>query len=780
MHLLPAAAVAALLSTWLVGAAVGAEATAQAAPAAPAQPASAAMLAPSTSLAPAPGGDASRHLPIVLRARTLRGQPDVEAIAEGEVEFRRGSLLIQADRLAYDVPEDRIRAQGRVRIEQQGARFSGPEGDLRVQRSEGFFLEPEFDFIQLGAGGRADRIDFLGVGRMRALNASYTSCPREGPGEPDWVLKADRVQIDVEANEGIAEGAVLRFLGAPILALPTLSFPLGENRKSGWLPPSLNIDNRSGVEFSVPYYWNIAPNRDATIAPRVATRRGFAIDAEFRYLETAHAGELRVDALPEDRLLHEGRGAVDWQHESRLPWGMQARVDAERVSDADWWRDFPGRHRSLTARLLPTRLALERPFAAASVQGLVYARALQWQVLQDSEAPIDAPYQRTPQLGVRVTGQLSRWQWALETEYNRFAVSSHDASGGSSRDGERAHLVGTLSLPWREQGWWVVPKLNLNAAAYNTASLQPGSSTRSSRAIPTFSIDAGVELERETEAFGRRLHQTLEPRLLYSNTPYTSQSQFPSYDAWAKDFNFVSLFSDNSFAGIDRVADAHQVTGGFTTRLVDAATGAEALRLGLAQRYLLRPQQVAPNADGSPDGPPLSQRFSDALLLGSTSVLPDWTLEAGAQYSPDIQRVVRSILGTRYSPGPFRTVGATYRFRRQLSEQIELGWQWPLLERATSARSVGACQGSWYSVGRVNYSLEDSRVTDSLLGFEYDAGCWIGRIVAERLSTGRSEATTRLLIQLELVGLSRLGSNPLKVLKDNIPGYRLLREERQP
>jgi LPS-assembly protein len=323
--------------------------------------------------------------------------------------------------------------------------------------------------------------------------------------------------------------------------------------------------------------------------------------------------------------------------------------------------------------------------------------------------------------------------------------------------------------------------------------LQPLAGTR--RVIPSFSVDAGLELERSTEAFGRALHQTLEPRLLYVNTPYRAQSQLPNYDSAAKDFNFVSIYSDNSFSGIDRVSDAHQLTAGFTTRLVDARSGAEALRVGLVQRYLLRTQQVAPQADGTPDGPPLTQQFSDALLLGSTSVLPGWTLDAAVQYSPDLNRSVRSIVGARYSPGPFRTVSATYRLARGLSEQLELGWQWPLFGGAAATpgataaalaprlggradAGTGGCSGSWYGVGRVNYSLKDRRVTDSVLGVEYDAGCWIGRFVAEQQSTGRSEATTRYLIQLELVGLSRLGSNPLKVLKDNIPGYQLLREDR--
>jgi LPS-assembly protein len=227
---------------------------------------------------------------------------------------------------------------------------------------------------------------------------------------------------------------------------------------------------------------------------------------------------------------------------------------------------------------------------------------------------------------------------------------------------------------------------------------------------------------------------------------------------------------------VDRVADAHQLTAGVTTRLLDPNTGAEMLRLGIVQRYRFRDQRV------TPDLQPSTQRLSDVLLLGSTSLVPNWNFDAAVQYSPDNTRAERSIVGVRYSPGPFRTINATYRLTRGLTEQMELGWQWPVYRGTTdpagARASTGSCTGSLYAVGRVNYSMKDSRIIDSIIGAEYDAGCWVGRIVAERLSTGRSDATTRLLIQLELVGLSRLGSNPLQVLKDNVPGYRMLREER--
>ena len=292
-------------------------------------------------------------------------------------------------------------------------------------------------------------------------------------------------------------------------------------------------------------------------------------------------------------------------------------------------------------------------------------------------------------------------------------------------------------------------------------------------------MDSAWVFERDTAFFGKGMRQTLEPRVLYVNTPFRDQTGLPNFDAAAKDFNFDSVYTDNGFSGIDRVSDAHQLTTGVTTRVLDPQTGAEAMRLGVVQRYLFRDQLV------TPDGQPLTQRFSDVLLLGSTSLVANWTLDASVQYSPDIGRTVRSIVGARYSPGPFRTINATHRLARGLSEQLEIGWQWPVYgPRSGTAPplfvnntpSSSSCRGTWYTVGRINYSTRESRLTDTVLGLEYDAGCWIGRLVAERLSTGRSEAVTRLLLQLELVGLSRLGSNPLQVLKDNIPGYRLLHD----
>jgi LPS-assembly protein len=738
----------------------------------------------------APGSAApskpERQPEVILQADEVRGRPDLDLVAEGQVQLQSGRITLRTDRLSYDAVEDRARARGNVQIlTTEGDRFSGPELDLKLQRFQGVFFQPDYYFARTRAGGQADRIEFFNSQRVQLINATYTSCTVDGVGTPAWLLTADRVTLDFEANEGIAEGGVLRFLGVPILAMPALSFAVTDARKSGWLAPSISLDNKSGVEVAVPYYWNIAPQRDATLAPVISSRRGLGLNSELRYLEPHHQGDVQWHWLPNDRVFGGSRYALQWRQNGTAfghgdsdsdswRWGH----DGVRVSDDSYWKDFSRELRTLTPRLLAFATHAERDANFAGLQTMLYARTQAWQVLQDADPQvlIVAPYHRLPQLGWRGAGRLPAPGLNLdvdfETELNRFELTSNDA-GPARREGWRAHALASVSQSWRSPGAWLTPRLALNMASYRTDTPMIDGRSTASRSIPTLSVDGGLVFEREMQWLGRKLQQTLEPRLLYVNTPLRQQSTLPLFDTAPKDFNTVSVFSDNAFSGVDRVSDAHQVTAGVTTRLLDPTTGAEALRLGVAQRYLMRDQQV------TPDGVPLVQRFSDVLLDGTAQLTTRWAFDAALQFSPEIDRTTRSVLRARYSPGPFRTLAVSYRLARGANEYVDVGWQWPVYrgDDGAKGRSDSPCSGTLYSVGRVNYSVKDNRVTDALAGFEYDAGCWTGRIVAQRVSTGRSEATNRLLLQLELVGLSRLGSGPLQVLKDNIPGYTLLRED---
>lgn len=741
------------------------------------------------------GPDADQ--PVKIEARALSGTVAEEARAEGDVELRRGGLLLKADRLTYRTEGDRAIAEGRVSVSREGSTFRGPRLELQVQSFEGFFLQPEFDIGRTKTGGRAQRIDFAGTSRFQATQPIYSSCPldgAEGARGADWLLTARKLSVDLDANEGVAEGARLQFLGVPLLVLPRLSFPVTGERKSGWLPPEFRLDSRSGASLGMPYYWNIAPNRDATLSPRVVTRRGAALETEFRYLEPDFQGRLWLDWMPSDRLAGRSRHALKALHDGALPWsagpaGGRYEWAVTRVSDDDWWKDFATGTLSWTPRLLPLQAAIEQPMLLSWLEAQVYASTRRWQVLQSLTDPIISPYNRTLQAGVRGQGMPGAGlEGAFELEFNRFELPGLTAgtapAGGlasSTRpNAHRLHLVGHLERPWRQPGGWLTPRLALNLAGYDLDQALPDGRQRLSRAIPTFSLDGGLTFERSASAFGRALRQTLEPRLLYVSTPWRAQSPYLAFDSAGKDFNFTSIYTGNDFSGVDRVSDANQLNAGLVTRLVDASTGSELMRLGVVQRLLFSDQRI------TPDGQPFTGRVSDLLVLGSTSVIPRWNLEGSLRWNAEDRATVRSVVTARHDAGESRLLNATYRYNRGATEQWEFGWQWPLrwsLSRAlpaaaTAAPAPGAgCQRRWYSLGRMNYSTRDQRVTDALVGLEVDAGCWTARMFVEHQATGRGQSTTRLLFQLELTGLSRSTSGPLRVLKDNAAAFRPLRED---
>jgi LPS-assembly protein len=748
--------------------------------------ASAPTLQPSPRLPLVRSQQPDRNLPIFLSAGELSGRPDLEVSGQGNVEFYQGALFVRADRLHYDITQALVQATGQVRLEREGTIFTGPELLFRVNQFEGFFLNPTYRFAATQAGGQAERLDFINDQRLVVTRGTYSSCPPDGSQDPPWLLSADRVRLNMDQNEGIAEGGVLRFFGVPILGAPVLSFPVSDERKSGWLPPNYTFDTRSGVQLGVPYYWNIAPQRDATFTPSIVSRRGFGLESEFRYLEPEYSGELRLNLLPGDRLTRSDRYGLNFNHVSDAIESTQYGLKLLRVSDDDYWKDFPRNIGSSTPRLLLSEAQVSKPFG----DWTAYARAMKWQVLQGTDplAKFEAPYERAPQVGLRtlqsVTGGL---QLTVEAEVNRF-VNPLGTLVPTRVTGTRVHSVASLSRSWQNPGWTLTPRLSVNTASYDldqTMTSGPWAGKRNAtRAIPTISLDSQWVFERDTRLLGRSLRQTLEPRVVYARTPYRDQSGLPVFDAALKDFNLNAVYAENLYSGVDRVSDANQATVGVTTRWLDPSTGGEVLRLGLAQRYLFATQRI------TAEGTPSTRRLSDIYFEGATGLIPQIMLASSVQYNPEISRAVNYSNTAVYMPAPFKVLSLRYTGVRNATEQISVGGQWPLYGPASGnpasdplirrMSTGGSCTGTVYAVGNVNYNRRDSRVTDSLFGLEYDAGCWIGRFVVERLSTGLSEANTRIYLQLELVGLSRLGTNPLQRLKDNVVGYQLLRDRANP
>lgn len=735
-----------------------------------------------------------KQSPVFVSGQRIDARPDLDLVIEGDAILRKQGLSVRAQRIEYDQSQDTLKAQGQVRIMREGNVFEGPSLQLQADSFQGKFLQPTYSLLKGGGHGDAAEIEFIDAQRATVRNATYTTCTRvPGPSWlPEWVLKAASLQVNEEDNTVQAKDMQLRFKDVPILAAPSLTFPLNSARQSGLLAPLIGIDTVSGIEVSSPYYWNIAPNRDATLSTTVMSKRGVALDSEFRYLETDSQGQARLNVMPNDSLRQQSRWGLSAQHIGGIETGssvlgrLGVNVNLNRVSDDNYWRDFPRAGLSLTQRLLP---------ASGSVywgQGdwTLMTQVLKFQTLQDISSPITPPYDRSPQIVARYNKwDVQGFDAGFTADTTRFEADYSQIPGGTSailRNGQRSYAAAQISHPWLKPWGFVIPKIQLHGTRYQLDTPLATGQSEVNRLLPTFSLDTGLVYERDASFFGRGLRQTLEPRAFFVRTPYKDQSQLPSYDSGATDFNLTTVYSENPYVGQDRIADNNLVTLGVNSRLFDNNTGAELARFGVAQRYRFSDQLVR-----LPGELPVSSGFSDILLGAGVRWDNRWTFDSTLQFDAQTHRTTRTTLTTRFNPSPYRVFNTAYRLTRDQSEQIDLGWQWPLRDFAwgtdeapAAGQALAPGQGlgadRWYSVGRMNFSLKDRKMVDTLLGFEYDAGCWLGRVVYERLQSTTSTSRSRILFQLEFVGLARVGSSPLKTLRDNIPRYQYLREDLAP
>jgi LPS-assembly protein len=701
-----------------------------------------------TAQTPAKGGKSDeKDAPATVSAERMSGRPDREIVLERDVEVQRGQTTINADQATYRILEDEVEAVGNVRMQRSGDTYTGDELKLRIDEGRGYVLHPTYRLDRNNAQGEAERIDFESQERATITDGSYSTC--EGP-DPDWYLKSDTLKLDQSREVGTASTTVVYFKGVPILGTPAMSFPLSDARKSGVLPPTIGSTNRGGLEVTVPYYFNIAPNRDLTLYPKLIARRGVQLGVEGRYLSETYSGQTKVEVLPNDREAHKTRYALTSLHTQALTPRLSYAWNINSASDDDYPSDFS---HSITQGV--QRLLLRDAFTTyAGSYWNATARVSNYQVLQDPAAPIARPYDRLPQLSFH-TGRydVHGFDWTADSELTRFWHPDMVR-------GQRFFVNPKLAFPLLGPGHFITPKLSLHASKYQVENPGTRSSRDLTRVLPTFSLDSGLVFERETSFFGQPASQTLEPRLFYVYTPYRDQSAFPIFDTAEADLSFAQLFSENRFVGNDRISDSNQVTAAVVSRYIEPS-GAERMRFAIGQRFYFNEQRVTL-------APVRNESRSDLLLSASGQVTPAILVDGNVQYSQNPGSMRRANYGVRWQPAPKKVLNLVYR--RDLPnnlEQVDVSTQWPLANR-------------WYGVGRVNYSLPDKKVAEGLLGFEYKADCWIFRLVGQRIPTATGKATAAIFFQLELTGLTRLGSNPLQALRANIPGYQMVSEPSNP
>ena len=701
--------------------------------------------------------------PMYMEGDRMQGRADREIEAQGNARFRGRGQSVSADWMRHDQRENELTAIGNVRMEQGAELTEGARLRYNLDTGRGLMESVRYTLSPKETGaapstrtatspftarGTADRVVFEGPGLFRAQQASYTTCE---PGDDSWLIRSRDLLIDRDNNTGTARDAKVELLGTTIFYSPYMWFTLHQERKSGFLTPSYGSSTTGGFELGVPYYWNLAPNRDMTISPRLMSKRGLQLRSELRYMEPTYKGQLDVEYLPNDNVTGANRHLFRFNHGHAFANGWSGTLDLNKTSDGKYFSDLTTQVALTSQTYLQRQGVLSRGGAWGNGGTYAFSALAQgWQTLQsDPLAPLTAPYGRRPQLTFTAQNQN-----VLRSDFD-FYSSYTDFTHPTFVEGKRAVVYPSLSLPLTAAHGHITPKIGVHITRYSLGRNNAAALPDQSRVLPTFTTDSGLTFERSTQFFGNAYTQTLEPKLYYVYIPYKDQSRMPNFESGAQDINFATIYSENQFSGHDRINDANQLTLGVNTRLINPDTGIEVLRAGIAQRYYFRPQQVF--VPGVPIRSNQSSR-SDLLAALSGTVAPHWTADVGWQFNTDTSQTQRMNVGTRYQPEAGKVLNLAYRHTVNSIRQFDVSGQWPIAPK-------------WNAVGRWNYSTQDKRLLEAVAGVEYDGGCWALRFVGHRLSTATNTSTTAFFIELELNGVTRVGSNPLDVLRRNIGGY---------
>jgi len=690
----------------------------------------------------APGGETGI---IDLEADSAAASPDRIFTLSGDAVIRYGDHQLQASDIIYRQQAGEIEASG-------GIRFAGPDlvvaGDSALLQSEeerGTLRGITYALPNQHARGGASLLSLEGARRQRLEKASYTTCP---PGNQDWLLSAGEVEIDHGDGTVTARDAKLTFKRIPILYTPYISFPLDDRRKSGLLFPKVGTTDETGIDVSIPWYWNIAPNRDLTLTPRVMSDRGTMLGGDFRFMTPHSNGRLTAEYLPSDNEYgNQDRSFVSLLHYANPKPRLETYINAGNVSDPNYFGDLGN---DLVAS---SQTSLERT-ARAIWHGHSWNLGMTVQDFQNLDTTLasnEQPYRQLPQI-VYEFNPARRVLGLRTTALAELNYFNH--SDDALVKGTRIDVQPRLSLPLRRAGWYVEPAIGVRYTAYALDNVGAGMDDNPARTTPVYSLDAGSFFERNGHWGDKPYVQTLEPRLFYLYVPERDQNNLPVFDTGNYDFNFWTLFLDNRFNGPDRMGDANQLALALTTRVLDPASGTQLLGASLGSLLYFRDRTVTLPGDTAD-----LDASSDIIGELTLALTRHWTARAEVLWNPNQSTTERNNYRVQYRLGPRQLINLGYRFRDGIQEQSDMSFLWPISR-------------AWHVVGRWYYDFSTDETIEALGGLGYERCCWGVQLLARNyINNDGSSRTTAVFLQLEFKGLGKLGTSVDDALERGILGY---------
>ncbi|MGY0505978.1 LPS-assembly protein LptD [Luteimonas sp. e5] len=727
--------------------------------------------------------EARRQMDTELAGDEQSGTYEVPVLS-GNVTLRRGDQFLGTDNITFDSEAGTYVAEGSVRFQDSGMRITAERASGNQNEDSHRLENLRYQLTDRRGNGGADLIEVRDdVGSLHG--ASYSTCP---PSQPQWKLVANRIDFDTDEGFAVARNATFRVGRIPVLYMPWFKFPIDERRQTGLLMPSISNSGRNGFYYKQPIYFNLAPNYDLTLSPRIMTKRGPALGSEFRYLLPAGAGEFNAFWMPDDKLRDRSRSYFSYNGYQNLSQNWQFNASVAKFSDPRYFEDFTS-----------SALGGIAWHTTRSVLG-VYGRGRHWSagVMADHNqlsdytlTELSLPFDRLPRAYLsweQPIGTLLRA--GIDSEAVRFRHSSWRALDAEFNPigpkiavpgGNRLDLKPWISMPLQGASWFIEPRLAWRHTRYQLddalarqiaeqrARADAGSQgipydpgmdaaffdKQPSRSLPIFSLDAGVQFDREFQRKGEGHVQTLEPRLFYLNVPYRNQDALPLFDTQPLTFGWGQLFRDNRYTSADRQSDANQITTAVTTRILRDRDGFERFNASIGQIHYLDDVRVMAA------GHERTIERGRSAWVADTNWAPSdrWLIGASYQWDPKYRRQDLASLRARYLLGDDGVVNIGYRYRRDLLELADFSFLYPI-------------NPAWSLVGRYYYSIKDRKPLETVAGVQWDSCCVAMRLVARQYIRDREgDLNNAIMFELEFKGLGSAGQDTRRALRRAILGY---------
>lgn len=708
-------------------------------------------------LEPVPGDPAARDAPDTpVRIEADRGEivgdPPIFQF-DGQATLTRADQTVRGDSLTYDSGTGEAVARGEASLRESGLLIEGQRANYWLDEDRGRFQGvSEYRIVAGHLQGSAETIIREDAFRSRYRNATLSTCL---PEAELWQLRATTVTLDNETRQGRAWNAVLAVGNVPVAYTPYIQFPIGDERLTGFLAPTLTQRNKHGTTVALPWYWNIAPNYDATITPTSYWKRGVLTDVEFRYLEPALEGEINVSYLPsDDERNDEDRWAINQEHAFSAGPSLSAELRQQRTSDPDFSDDFGDDFSYRSARFLESDARVDWSQGAfrASVD------AQYWQRVDTNVGESSQPLAREPRvrMAYEPLDSAGPLEWAVSAETTEFAHPDPDRT-----QGRRTDVHPRVSLPWRTLGYFVEPAVSWRYTEYDLSGDLPGDTASPDRSMPIYSVDAGVFLERPATLFPG-VYQTLEPRLFYRRAPSRDQEALPRFDTGAPSLTFSSMFRENGFSGLDRIEDGERVTLAVTSRFLDSIDGTEYLRVSGGQVFYTRDRTVAPRGE-------TERSRSDYITELRLSLPAGFSARVDYRWDPERSGTSNLLTDLRWRGDRDTTVNLSLRRRERDGERT--------LDQVSGAMTAPIGRG-WRVFAGITQDLEESQTRGRFYGVQQTGCCHALRLVSNESlernrDTDRAELEREIMLELELRGLGGIGDRIRQFVSGEIDGYNL-------